>query len=164
MHLHAVAPSDVGLFRHMVDAYWDELMPTADVLQSTERRDAYFHQTFSWQQVPPQWAVVSDERIGFVHYTLALDQRRATIENFYVLPNQRRRGYGTALVRALYGQFDAAGIELVELHVLRTKPLALAFWEAQGFRIASFRMRQYRDPTTGHAFIGALASDFDPEV
>ncbi len=51
-------------------------------------------------------------------------------------------------------------IETVKLTVLRTNPQALAFWEAQGFRIAHYLMRQYRDPQSGQLFVGALSSDF----
>ena len=40
MQLQPVAPAEIATFRRMVEAYWDELMPTADVLQSLERRDA----------------------------------------------------------------------------------------------------------------------------
>jgi hypothetical protein len=36
----------------------------------------------------------------------------------------------------------------------------LALWEAQGFRIAHYLLRQYRDPQTGELFIGTLSSDF----
>ncbi|MBV7330555.1 hypothetical protein KFU94_20385 [Chloroflexi bacterium TSY] len=52
------------------------------------------------------------------------------------------------------------GIEQIELNVRRDNPEALAFWQAQGFRIALYQMRQYRDPQTGQSFIGALSSDF----
>lgn len=43
----------------------------------------------------------------------------------------------------------------------RDTPEALAFWEAQGFGIAGYRMRMYRDPKTGKAFKGVLSSDFE---
>lgn len=44
-------------------------------------------------------------------------------------------------------------------HVRRDTPAALAFWQAQGFGIASYRLRQYRDPQRGVACRGALSSD-----
>jgi ribosomal protein S18 acetylase RimI-like enzyme len=47
-----------------------------------------------------------------------------------------------------------------ELTLRRDNPQALAFWEAQGFRIAHYLLRQYRDLQTGELFIGALSSDF----
>ena len=51
-------------------------------------------------------------------------------------------------------------MELVDLNARRDNPQALAFWAAQGFRIALYRLRQYPDPKTGEAYIGALSSDF----
>ena len=52
------------------------------------------------------------------------------------------------------------GVELIECNVRRDNPQALAFWEAQGFRIALYRLRQYRDPKRGTSYVGALSSDF----
>jgi len=54
-------------------------------------------------------------------------------------------------------------VQLIELNVRRDTPQALAFWESQGFRIASYRLHQYRDPKTGTSYIGALSSDFAEE-
>jgi ribosomal protein S18 acetylase RimI-like enzyme len=47
----------------------------------------------------------------------------------------------------------------VDLSVRRDTPQALAFWEALGFRIASYHLRQYRDPAAHQSFMGALSSD-----
>ena len=99
-------------------------------------------------------------RIGFVAYTVEAAKHSASIEDFYVVPDARRRGYGTAMVQAVYAQLDTHGVARVELNVRRDNPHAFAFWEAQGFRIALYRMRQYRDPKTGTSYIGALSSDF----
>ena len=87
-------------------------------------------------------------------------KQSASIDDFYVVPDARRRGYGTAIVQAVYAQLDTHGVTLVELNVRRDNPQSLAFWEAQGFRIALYRMRQYRDPKSGTSYIGALSSDF----
>jgi len=56
-------------------------------------------------------------------------------------------------------------VERVDLDVRRDNPQALAFWQAQGFGIAAYRMRIYRDPDSGTvrssaaAYVGALSSD-----
>jgi ribosomal protein S18 acetylase RimI-like enzyme len=63
-------------------------------------------------------------------------------------------------VQALYAQLDPLGITQVDLNMRRDTPQALAFWQAVGFRIGSYRLRQYRDPVTHQSFIGALLSDF----
>lgn len=98
--------------------------------------------------------------MGFVAYAVDEARKSASINNFYVVPEARRRGYGAAMVQAVYTQLDQLGVELVELNVRRDNPQALAFWEAQGFRIALYRLQQYRDPKTGKAYIGTLSSDF----
>ena len=52
------------------------------------------------------------------------------------------------------------GIRQLDLNVRRDNPNALSFWEAQGFGIAGYRLRMYRDPETGTAYKGVLSSDF----
>jgi ribosomal protein S18 acetylase RimI-like enzyme len=91
--------------------------------------------------------------VGFVAYAVDEARKSASINDFYVVPEARRRGYGAAMVQAVYAQLDQLGVELVELNVRRDNPQALAFWVAQGFRIALYRLRQYRDPKTGKAYI-----------
>jgi N-acetylglutamate synthase-like GNAT family acetyltransferase len=74
--------------------------------------------------------------VGFVAYAVDEARKSASINGFYVVPEARRRAYGAAMVQAVYAQLDQLGVELVELNVRRDNPQALAFWEAQGFRIA----------------------------
>jgi ribosomal protein S18 acetylase RimI-like enzyme len=50
-------------------------------------------------------------------------------------------------------------VERIDLNVRRDSPAALAFWQAQDFGIAGYRMRMYRDPERGTAYEGALSSD-----
>jgi ribosomal protein S18 acetylase RimI-like enzyme len=162
MNLAPVQPTDLHDFRRIVEAYWREVMPQSDVIQQPERPAAYFAERFPWTGGTRQlyWAVVDGRRVGFVAYTVDTAQHAASIDDFYVVPKARRRGYGAAMGQAVYTQLDPLGVALVELHVRRDTPHALAFWEAQGLRIALYRMRQYRDPKTGTAYIGALSSDF----
>jgi ribosomal protein S18 acetylase RimI-like enzyme len=67
---------------------------------------------------------------------------------------------GMAMAAWLFSHLDDLGVEQIDLDVRRDNPLALAFWQAQGFGIAGYRLRQYRDPESGMAFEGALSSDF----
>lgn len=160
--LERIQPSERERFRQVAETYWHELMPQADVLQDAERRERYFQERFTWDSgnQHPYWANVDGRQVGFISFSIDLERKTAYIEDFYVLPEARRRSNGTAMLQALFRQLDESGIEAVELSVRRDNPRALAFWEAQGFRIASYRMRQYRDPKTGQSFIGALSSDF----
>ena len=160
--LEPLVPVDQPAFRALADAYWQEIMPTADVVADPERRSAYFAAHWSRPDLQVFWAMAGAERVGFVAVTLDAAARTAFVEDFYVRADRRRQGYGAATVRALSAWLDRAGIVQVDLNVRRDTPRALQFWEAQGFRIASFRLRQYRDPATGTGFVGALSSDFAP--
>ena len=64
------------------------------------------------------------------------------------------------MVQWLFSRLDNVGVERIDLNVRRDNPRALAFWQAQGFGIAGYQLRMYRDPESGTAFVGALASDF----
>jgi ribosomal protein S18 acetylase RimI-like enzyme len=162
MDLEKAHLTDVPIFRRIVEAYWQAVMPHSDVVKHPARREAYFRECFTWAggNRHPYWAVVSGHNVGFVAYTVDEAKKSASTDDFYVVPEERRQGHGTAIVQAIYAHLDRLGVELVELNVRRDTPQALAFWEAQGFRIALYRMRQYRDPQTGKAYIGALSSDF----
>jgi|RhiMetdeSRZDD1v2_1073273.scaffolds.fasta_scaffold134550_3 ribosomal protein S18 acetylase RimI-like enzyme len=162
MYLEKVQQTDIGDFHRIVEAYWHEVMPQSDVVKNPERREAYFRECFTWAggNRQPYWAIADGRRVGFVTYTVDAAKHSASIDDFYVMPDARRRGYGTAMVQAVYAQLDTHGVALVELNVRSVNPHAFAFWEAQGFRIALYRMRQYRDPKTGKSYIGALSSDF----
>jgi ribosomal protein S18 acetylase RimI-like enzyme len=160
--LERVSPEEIAEFQEMVELYWQELMPYAPVIQEAEQRKAYFGQCFTWKggDRHPLWAIVGGRRVGFVSFEVSLPNKSARVEDFYVALTERRKGYGSAMVRAICTHLDQLGIELIELNVRRDNPVALSFWEAQGFRIALYRLRQYRDPQRGIGFIGGLSSDF----
>lgn len=162
LQFEQVNPQDVGAFRLMVLDYWRGLMPYSDVMTDPVRQQAYFAKQYTWSggNGHPYWALLDGQRIGFVNFSIFPDEKRAEVEDFYVIPDQRRRGYGTEMVRWLFRQLDAHGVERLDLTVRRDNPNALVFWEAQGLMIAKFHLRQYRDPATGTAFRAALSSDF----
>jgi ribosomal protein S18 acetylase RimI-like enzyme len=162
MDLEQVHLTDMPIVRRLVEAYWQEVMSQSDVVKQPDRREAFFRGCFTWAggNRHPYWAVVSGRNVGFVAYTVDEAKKSASIDDLYVVLAERRQGHGTAIVQAMYAHLDRLGVELVELNVRRDTPHALAFWEAQGLRIALYRMRQYRDPKTGTAYIGALSSDF----
>jgi ribosomal protein S18 acetylase RimI-like enzyme len=163
--LERVAPEDIAEFQEMAEVYWQELMPHAPVIKDREQRKAYFAKRFTWDSGNrhPFWAKSDGRKIGFISFEISVANKSASVEDFYVALPERRKGYGSATVCALYAHLDKLGIELIELNVRRDNPNALSFWEAQGFRVASYGLRQYRDPKTGTGFIGALSSDFTSE-
>lgn len=147
VRLVEVAARDVAAFRAMAEAYWRELMPRADAARDRTRRAAYFQERFSWDGGPghPLWALVDERRIGFAMFRVSDDRRVAHIHDFYVVPPARRRGHGGAMVRELLAQLDRLGVGQVDLNVRADNPGALAFWQAQGFDLALYRLRQYRN-------------------
>lgn len=163
MKLHQIARPELPQLRLMVEEYWQELMPKADVLTVERDRNAYFRDRFS---SPPDtwslfWAALPDGRkVGFVNVEIDKARKLAVVQDFYIVPQARRSGNGSAAVAALMDLLDACRVERIDLNVRRDNPVALAFWEAQGFRVALHRMRMYRDPDRRVAFVGALSSDF----
>lgn len=162
VQLQPVQPSEQAQLQAMAEAYWQEIMPTADVVQDAERRTRYFQERFPLNDENRRvhWALVDGQVVGFIVITINPARKQVMVEDFYVPPTERRKGYGAAMIQALYQQLDQTSIEMVELTVRRDNPQALAFWEAQGFRIGHYLLRQYREPKTGELFIGALSSDF----
>jgi ribosomal protein S18 acetylase RimI-like enzyme len=162
MHLQVVDPAEMVQFRQVVEAYWQELMPKAEVLSDPLRQERYFQKAFAWsgESRVPRWVLDGDRQVGFVSLSFDPAQRSATIDDFYIFPDERRKGYGTQVVEAIFALLVHSDIEVVELNVRRDNPGALAFWQAQGFRIAHYRLRQYRDLQSGERFVGALSSDF----
>lgn len=149
-----VEATDIARFREMVAAYWLELMPSSEVVNDPERWEACFHQQFA----QPYWMLEDDEPIGLVAFQVS--EKQARVDEFYIVPERRRLGYGTILVKWLLTYLDSLGVERIDLDVRRDIPAARAFWEAQGFGLAGYRLRMYRDPEKGIAFAGALSSDF----
>ena len=141
--------------------YWRELMPQSPIMASEGKQRAYFARRFGWGPgaTPPHWGIHNDRRVGFVNFSI--EESQAQIHDFFVFHAERRKGYGRVLVQAIYDHFDAAGVTQIDLNVRRDNPNALAFWESQGFGIALYHMRQYRDPATGQRVGGALSSDVE---
>lgn len=160
LNLKYVPNDEFASFRTHLEAYWQELMPHADVIKDAASRERYFRERFVEGGFELYLAVEDTEQVGLLAIAVDEAKQSAVIEDFYVFPHSRRRGYGRAMVAALYALLDPRHITLVELNVRRDNPQALAFWEAIGFRIGSYRMRQYHYPKTGKSFVGALSSDF----
>ncbi len=136
-------------------------MPFSDVANDSTRMDSYFEEQYRWDKGNhhPLWAVSLGIQVGFVTYEVQMKSQFARINDLYVSTNHRRKGYGAEIVRLVLCHFDELGVEQIDLNVRRDNPHALEFWQAQGFGIASFRLRMYRDPKSKTAYTGALSSD-----
>ena len=162
MKIERVDPVDIEKFKTLVEEYWRELMPKATAMRSPEAFDAQFRNTFEVNRADSLLHVAfeGDQPVGLFLYQIAGDQHRATVSEFYVRSQHRRKGIGSAMVQWMLSKFDDLGIEQIDLNVRRDNPDALAFWQAQGFGIAGYRLRQLRDPATRSAFKEVLSSDF----
>ena len=154
-----MADHDLAKFRELVLIYWQELIPKSAVLHDVKLQNAHFQQEFDWDDVTrrPHWLKAADQIVGFINFTVM--PPLGDIDDFFIVPEARRHGYGTQAISALCKHFDELGVEQVDLNVRRDNPVGLAFWQAQGFGIAGFLMRQYRDPATGTAVSGEVSSD-----
>ncbi len=81
-------------------------------------------------------AEASDEPVGFVlffnHYSTWRGKRGLWIEDLFVLPEQRGKGYGAALFDAVVALADERGAGRVEWSVLDWNQPAIDFYEQRG--------------------------------
>jgi ribosomal-protein-alanine N-acetyltransferase len=68
------------------------------------------------------------------------------ILNLAVAKQWRRRGAGTALVKASLESAGRAGANHVHLEVRASNEGGIAFYERMGFRVRGRRVKYYRDP------------------
>ena len=133
--------------REMVAAYWAELVPDAPVAHDPRRAAAYFaeHFRFGDDTVLLWWALVDAAKVGFVRVDrwTTEDERGGFIRDFYIHPDVRRRGVGTAVVQAIRAVAERDGWVRIDLNVRADNPSGLAFWRAQGFDLQLYQLRQY---------------------
>jgi ribosomal-protein-alanine acetyltransferase len=69
------------------------------------------------------------------------------IENIIVEEPYRRRGVATSLMQALISELHGPGVLRLLLEVRESNDAAVAFYQANGFRVASRRKSYYSHPT-----------------
>jgi ribosomal protein S18 acetylase RimI-like enzyme len=88
--------------------------------------------------------------IGIVWIELKHKQTTgAWIFDIEILPNQRGRGYGRALLRAAEREVKKHGIESVALNVFCDNTVARQLYESSGYDVASVFMRKRLDEDLG---------------
>jgi hypothetical protein len=93
MEFKRVTSADADRFRLLVEAYWSELMPDAETVKSSAARDTYFSQRFPFAAEPRiYWGIIEGDPVGFI--SLSITGKTALINDFYVVPEKRRQGYG----------------------------------------------------------------------
>lgn len=148
LRIQPIGSSEHDALFEVAQRYWAEIMPHAPVVQNPEMRPAYFAHEFQFDRPGTYlwWAIEGDVRVGFANVELSqdwTDQSWAYVKDLYIEPAWRHRGYGQALVQALIDWLTSQGVYRVDLFVRSDSPTALAFWEAAGFELASYRMRRY---------------------
>ena len=145
--LHAITPAEQDELRTMVAAYWAELVPEAPVARDPRRAAAYFaeHFRFGDDTVALWWALVETATVGFVRVERwhTEDERGGFIRDFYIRPDVRRRGVGTAVVQAIRAVAEREGWVRIDLNVRADNPSGLAFWRSQGFELQLYQLRQF---------------------
>jgi ribosomal protein S18 acetylase RimI-like enzyme len=147
--LRETSAEDHQILREMVICYWKELMPDAPVVRDPMRRAAYFDEQFVHADDTRMvwWAMRDDSRIGFARIERweNHDGSGGTIRDFYIAPAARRQGLGSRFAQEILEQMDRGGCLRVDLNVRHDNPAALVFWQAQGFALQSYQLRQYLD-------------------
>lgn len=66
----------------------------------------------------------------------------ALILELYIIPEHRRKGYGTQLLRAGMNYLKILGYEIIALNVLSENEEALRFYEREGFERAFYTLKK----------------------
>jgi ribosomal protein S18 acetylase RimI-like enzyme len=145
--LQGITIEEQDEFLEMVTAYWKELVPDAPVARDPRRAAAYFaeHFRFGDDSAFLWWAMSDAVKVGFVRVELWLteDERGGFVRDFYIRPDVRRQGLGTAVVQAIRSVAERDGWVRIDLNVREDNPSGLAFWQSQGFNLQLYQLRQY---------------------
>lgn len=142
VRLVAVREHEYDQFFALFAEYHDELDPydptSADDSWNLEAHRAAILDDMEGREI--DWIEVEGERGGFVMVRTMPDwpreeRRIAEIAEFYVLPAFRRRGVGTAAIRAVIERHRERGVYEVEASILPGNEPAHAFWAKLGFEV-----------------------------
>ena len=150
VELRRVVEGEREELRAAAERYWAGLMPHAPVVRDPVRRAAYFDERFRFGDPDCLlwWGVVGEVKVGFAVVELlgeGHDGPMASMGDFFIEAEWRRRGYGTGVVRAIVDELRGRGVVQVDLNVRRDNPGALAFWESVGFELSLYHLRRYLD-------------------
>ncbi len=120
-----------------------------DYLALAERLDAYYFELVG--DVQRRYAAANDPK-GFACRIVAYEEGRpagigcwkalgpgeAEVKRIYVLPEQRRKGVASAIIRALEADISAQGIRHVRLETAATTPDSAALYLSLGYHIIDY--------------------------
>jgi ribosomal protein S18 acetylase RimI-like enzyme len=84
------------------------------------------------------WLIHADEApVGYLAlcfgYAIEFAGRDAFVDELFIAPEQRGRGYGKAALRLMLAEAARLGVRAVHLEVARDNPRALGLYRAAGF-------------------------------
>ncbi len=88
----------------------------------------------------PGLLLVARERTTILGVALCVYQPSAelgrifVVQDFYVVPDHRRKGVGRALVQRILDEAKALRVDRIDLEILPKNAIGATFWKALGFR------------------------------
>jgi [ribosomal protein S18]-alanine N-acetyltransferase len=129
---------------------FDAILGIAEILEEAPRwtREQY-DEVIRADSARPRITLVasistSRKLIGFVIAGMVAPD--AELESIAVAAQAQRRGVGSRLLGALYGELRQLGIEELHLEVRESNQAAIRFYQAQNFKQIGVRPRYYVDP------------------
>ncbi|HSZ69653.1 MAG TPA: GNAT family N-acetyltransferase [Solirubrobacteraceae bacterium] len=108
---------------------------------SWKRRRAQYEQWLSEPEAFLLLAALGERAVGYamVHLragspTWPVGERAGEVETLSVYPDERGRGVGTMLLRAVQRELAALGVDELSLHVISANQRAMSFYERHGLR------------------------------
>ncbi len=89
-------------------------------------------------------AVCGNKVLGYIGISCILDE--GYITNVAVLPNYRKKGVGTALLKKVFGLARELSLSFVSLEVRESNNSAISLYEKLGFKEEGRRKNFYREP------------------
>ena len=88
---------------------------------------------------------MGQESVGFCSFRVLpffrdSKERFADVQDFYIVPKVRGRGFGRELANLVMRQATELGAVFIELDVSANNATAMQFWQRVGFKLRSYSM------------------------
>jgi ribosomal protein S18 acetylase RimI-like enzyme len=155
VQIRPIAASELDL----IEPLWNALREhhssvTPDLGEPRSRTESWQHrrgQYERWLSGPNAFLLVAEREGEAVGYTMVqlregsptwpLSEQAGEIETLSVLPGERGRGTGSALLEAVREELSSRGVTELSLHVMHTNNDAMRFYERHGFQTYAIWVR-----------------------